>query len=50
VNIETKVEPALGLGLEVRLGDLVLDNTVSGRLESLRDTVADALKERLASG
>lgn len=50
VNIETKVEPALGLGLEVRLGDLVLDNTVAGRLESLRGTVADALKERLASG
>lgn len=48
VNIEMKAEPSLGLGLEVRLGDLVLDNTVAGRLESLKGTVADALKERLA--
>jgi F-type H+-transporting ATPase subunit b len=48
VNIDMRVEPSLGLGLEVRLGDLVLDNTISGRLDSLRDTVAEALMERLS--
>ena len=50
VNIEVTVEPPLGLGLEIRLGDIVLDNTIAGRLDALRGTVADALKERLPDG
>jgi len=48
VNIDLKVEPTLGLGLQVRLGDLVMDNTIAGRLDELRDSVSDALKEEIA--
>jgi F-type H+-transporting ATPase subunit b len=47
VNIDLKVEPALGLGMQVRLGDLVVDNTTAGRLDELRDSVVDALEERI---
>ncbi|MCU0520305.1 MAG: F0F1 ATP synthase subunit delta [Anaerolineae bacterium] len=50
VNIELAVEPPLGLGLEVRLGDVVLDNTIAGRFDVLRGTVVNALKERLPDG
>lgn len=49
VNIDLKVEPALGLGMQVRLGDLVMDNTIAGRLEELRDSVTDALGERITN-
>jgi F-type H+-transporting ATPase subunit b len=48
VNIDLKVEPTLGLGMQVRLGDLVMDNTIAGRLDELRDSVGDALKEEIA--
>jgi F-type H+-transporting ATPase subunit b len=48
VNIDLKVEPVLGLGIQVRLGDLVMDNTIAGRLEELRDSVLEALEERIA--
>lgn len=49
VNIDLKVEPSLGLGLQVRLGDLVMDNTIAGRLDELRDSVVEALDERIAN-
>ncbi len=49
VNIDLKVEPTLGLGMQVRLGDLVMDNTIAGRLDELRDSVSDALKEGITS-
>jgi F0F1-type ATP synthase membrane subunit b/b' len=48
VNIDLKVEPTLGLGMQVRLGDLVMDNTIAGRLDELRDSVGDALKEEIS--
>ena len=47
VNLDVQVEPSLGLGLEVRLGDLVMDNTVAGQLEELRESVVAALEERI---
>jgi F-type H+-transporting ATPase subunit b len=47
VNIDLKVEQALGLGMQVRLGDLVVDNTIAGRLDELRETVVQALEERI---
>lgn len=49
INLDLKVDPILGLGLRVRIGDLVMDNTVAGKLEGLRVDVMDALKERLAN-
>ena len=49
VNIDLRVEPSLGLGLQVRLGDLVMDNTIAGRLGELRESVVDALAERISN-
>jgi F-type H+-transporting ATPase subunit b len=49
VNIDLRVEPALGLGLQVRLGDLVMDNTIAGRLDDLRESVVDALGQRITN-
>ena len=49
VNIDLKVEPSLGLGMQVRLGDLVIDNTIAGRLDELRDSVIEALEERITN-
>ena len=48
VDIEVESDPALAAGMRVRLGDIVVDNSISGRLEDLRDQTSDALKERLA--
>ncbi len=48
VNLDIRVDPAMGLGVRVRIGDLVVDNTIAGKLESLRSSVADALKEKVA--
>jgi F-type H+-transporting ATPase subunit b len=48
INLDLKVEPSLGLGLQVRLGDLVMDNTIAGRLDELRESVVEALDERIA--
>ncbi len=50
VNIDLKVESSLGLGVQVRLGDIVMDNTIAGRLDELRDSVIEALDERIADG
>lgn len=47
INLDVRVEPALGLGMEVRLGDLVVDNTIAGKLNELRETVAETLRERV---
>ncbi len=49
VNIDLQVEPELGLGLQVRLGDLVMDNTVAGRLEELQESVVKALEDRISN-
>ncbi len=48
VAIDLRVEPSLGLGLQVRLGDLVMDNTIAGRLDELRESVVDALGKRIS--
>jgi len=48
VTLDLKVDPALGLGMSVRIGDFVLDNTIAGKLSTLHEEVMDILKERLA--
>lgn len=48
ITLDLKVDPALGLGMRVRIGDFVLDNTVAGKMGTLREEVMDALKESLA--
>lgn len=48
VNLDIELAEELGVGMRARVGDLVLDNSIAGKLESLRDTVSDALRERVA--
>ncbi len=47
VNLDIKVDPALAVGIQVRLGDSILDNSVAGQLENLRDGVAKTLQEHV---
>jgi F-type H+-transporting ATPase subunit b len=49
ITLDLKVDPALGLGMRVRIGDFVLDNTIAGKLGTLHEEVMDTLKERLAN-
>jgi F-type H+-transporting ATPase subunit b len=38
VNLELKTDAALAAGLRVRLGDILVDNSVAGQLEALRQS------------
>ncbi|MGC9469622.1 MAG: F0F1 ATP synthase subunit delta [Anaerolineae bacterium] len=49
VNVDLKVEPSLGLGMQVRLGDLVMDNTIAGRLGELRESVVESLEAEITN-
>lgn len=40
IELETQVDPTLLGGVQVRLGDQLIDGSVRGRLERLRDMVA----------
>jgi F0F1-type ATP synthase delta subunit len=46
INLDLNVEPALGLGLRVRLGDLVMENSIANQLSDLKDIVGQALMEQ----
>lgn len=50
VNIELSIVPQLVAGLKVRLGDTVIDNTLAGQLEELRQQASLALREQFNSG
>ena len=41
VNLDLRVDPAMGLGLRVRIGDLVIDNSIAGKFDDLQDEVMD---------
>jgi F-type H+-transporting ATPase subunit b len=47
VNLELRTDPKLAAGVQVRLGDTLVDNSISGQLAELRETVSRALKERM---
>ncbi len=47
VNLELKIDPALAAGLQVRLGDTLVDHSIGGQLAELRETVSETLKERM---
>jgi len=46
VNLDLQIEPVLGLGMHVRIGDLIVDNTVGGKLTDLHDGISGALREK----
>ena len=48
VNLEVQTDPTLAAGLRVRIGDVVVGNSIAGQLAELRETVSSALKERMA--
>jgi F-type H+-transporting ATPase subunit b len=48
VNLEVEADASLGVGLRVRAGDLVVDNSIAGELDELRESVSKALKEHVA--
>jgi F-type H+-transporting ATPase subunit b len=45
VNMEIEVEPELIAGIHVRIGDLVVENTLAMELTELKSTVATTLEE-----
>ena len=47
VNIELNIAPELVAGLRVRLGDTVIDNSLAGQLEELRQQASLALREQV---
>lgn len=49
VNLELRTDPNLAAGLRVRLGDMVVDNSMAGQLNELREAASKALQERLAN-
>ncbi|MCR4405800.1 MAG: F0F1 ATP synthase subunit delta [Anaerolineae bacterium] len=50
VNLELRIDPSLAVGLQVRLGDTIVDNSIAGQLAGLREQVSAALKERMGNG
>jgi F-type H+-transporting ATPase subunit b len=49
VNLELRTNPDLAAGLRVRLGDMVVDNSIIGQLNELREAASKALRERVAN-
>lgn len=49
VNLEVRVDPRLVAGVRVRIGDIIVDSSIGGQLEELREQVVEELKERLAN-
>ena len=47
VNLEIRKDANLALGLKVRMGDLVIDNSIRTQLVDMREEVSKALSERL---
>jgi F-type H+-transporting ATPase subunit b len=48
VNVEVQVDSSLAAGARVRVGDLLIDNSIAGQLEELRHDTVEALSERVS--
>lgn len=46
--LELRTDPALALGLSVRVGDIMVDNSIAGQLATMRDSVSQGLQEHLS--
>jgi F-type H+-transporting ATPase subunit b len=49
VNLELRTDPALAAGVQVRLGDTLMDHSIGGQLAELRENVSATLEERMSS-
>ncbi|MGD8243858.1 MAG: F0F1 ATP synthase subunit delta [Anaerolineae bacterium] len=47
IDIQMEIEPSLAAGMRVRLADIVVDNSIAGRLGALREETSQALREQL---
>lgn len=50
VNMEIEVEPDLIAGIRVRMGDLVVENTLAMELNELKSEIAASLEEQINDG
>lgn len=48
-RLELHTDPALALGVRVRVGDMMIDNSIAGQLAEVRESVSRSLKERLGN-
>jgi F0F1-type ATP synthase delta subunit len=48
VDLHVETDPSLAAGMRVRLADIVVDNSIAGRLGELREETSQALKEHLS--
>jgi len=48
-RLELHTDPALALGVRVRVGDMMIDNSIAGQLAEVRESVSQSLKERLGN-
>jgi F-type H+-transporting ATPase subunit b len=48
VDIQLETKPSLAAGMRVRLADIVVDNSIAGRLGELQDEASQALREHLS--
>ncbi len=47
VDLQLAIDPNLVAGLRVRLGDMIIDNSVASQLNELREQVLSSLQERI---
>jgi len=45
VDVELANDPALVAGVRVRLGDIIIDNSIADRLDEMRDSISEDLEE-----
>ena len=48
VDVEVNTDPEMGAGVRVRIGDIVIDNSIAGRLQELREEASELVEERLS--
>jgi len=48
-RLEVHIDPSLALGVRVRIGDMMIDNSIAGHLAEVRESVSQSLKERLGN-
>ncbi|MFL7811936.1 MAG: F0F1 ATP synthase subunit delta [Anaerolineae bacterium] len=47
VDLEVRIDPDLVAGVRVRIGDIIVDSSIAGQLDELRDKALDALNEQI---
>ena len=47
VDLELTIDPQLALGMRIRLGDLVINNSIASELDQMRESISERLTENL---